>query len=83
MEKNYVIWRKDSKNIKFDWKRWTVENTYLIKKINVSEATIRRDLDHLEKKENKRVRGGGDLSQIEKEEKSISDKTDIALGVKT
>lgn len=64
-------------------KEGTVENSYLVKKINVSEATIRRDLDHLEKKGKiKRVRGGAILSQIEREEKSISDKTDIALDSK-
>lgn len=48
-----------------------VSNKLLIKKLDVSESTLRRDLDYLEKKGDiKRVHGGAVLTSIEPYEKS-------------
>lgn len=48
-----------------------VSNKILKSKLNVSESTLRRDLDYLEKRgEIKRVHGGAILSSLEFEEKS-------------
>lgn len=48
-----------------------VSNKILITKLGVSESTLRRDLDYLEKRgEIKRVHGGAVLSGLEFEEKS-------------
>ena len=52
-------------------KQRQVSNKYLITNLNVSESTLRRDLDYLEKRGDiKRVHGGAVLANIEFEEKS-------------
>lgn len=64
-------------------KRGMLRNSDLVKLLNISESTIRRDLDYLEK-ENKilRVRGGAVLNRIEKEEVPIDMKEDVELEAK-
>ena len=52
-------------------KQRQVSNKFLITNLNVSESTLRRDLDYLEKRGYiKRVHGGAILANIEFEEKS-------------
>lgn len=53
----------------------SVENSKIIKDLNISEATLRRDLDYLEK-ENKitRVRGGAIQKKVARKEISIGEK---------
>lgn len=64
-------------------KEGIVLNTNLVKILNTSEATVRRDLDYLEK-ENKirRVRGGAILAKIAKEEIAIDFKEGKELQAK-
>ena len=62
----------------------TVKNADLIKILKISEATIRRDLDYLEKKKKIiRVRGGAILNRaitkVVTEELSIDVKEDMEL----
>ncbi|WP_058990258.1 DeoR/GlpR family DNA-binding transcription regulator [Anaerococcus rubeinfantis] len=52
-------------------KQRQISNKFLITNLNVSESTLRRDLDYLEKRGYiKRVHGGAILANIEFEEKS-------------
>ena len=64
-------------------KEGTIANINLVKILKTSEATIRRDLDYLEK-ENKirRVRGGAVLFKVAKEEISIDLKEGAELEAK-
>lgn len=65
----------------------TVKNSDLVRLLSISEATIRRDLDYLEKqKKIKRVRGGAVLqrleNKIEKREATLKEKEDKSLEAK-
>ena len=53
----------------------SIENSELLKVLNISEATLRRDLTYLEKENKiKRVRGGAIANNIVKNEISIKEK---------
>lgn len=61
----------------------TVSTSKLVKILKVSEATVRRDLDYLEKENKiKRVHGGAILNKIAEEEISIDMKEDLELEAK-